>query len=107
MPGPGAYLSTQYSNTGVELSLGKSEKKEEVENVPGPGAYNPNKDVIQRRPKTAKIGTSKRFFKIHTESTQNIYNPKPPSRAPQFSFTRNRKLQHKSKEVPGPGSYKI
>lgn len=42
-PGPGAYLSSQYSNTGVELSLGKSRKIDTPKNVPGPGAYNPKK----------------------------------------------------------------
>lgn len=65
-PGPGAYLSTEYTNNGVELSLGLSRKIEEREDFPGPGAYNPKNESIQKRPMTAKIGTSKRFYKIKT-----------------------------------------
>lgn len=47
MPGPGAYLKTEYISTGVSISLGKSRKHEENEDVPGPGAYNPRSSVIQ------------------------------------------------------------
>jgi hypothetical protein len=46
IPGPGAYLKTEYISTGVSISLGKSRKHEESEDFPGPGAYNPVPSVI-------------------------------------------------------------
>ena len=68
-------MSTQYSNTGVEISLGKSRKIEEPDEVPGPGAYSPKKELVQKRPQTAKMGTSKRFYKpLLTESSAHFYN---------------------------------
>lgn len=42
-PGPGAYLSTEISNKGVEISLAMSRRAEEKDDIPGPGAYNPKK----------------------------------------------------------------
>ena len=97
IPGPGAYLSTQYNNTGVELSLGMSRKVEEREDFPGPGAYNPDKSVVQKRPSTAKIGRSKRFYKINTEAatpSPSLYNSNSTSqiRTPKYSFSRKKKL---------------
>ena len=92
MPGPGAYISSQYSNTGVELSLGKSRKIDQPNNVPGPGAYNPKKEKVQKRPQTAKIGNSKRFFKINTESSPQFYETKVSPKTPDYSFTRDKKL---------------
>ena len=55
------------------MSVGMSRKAEEKEDFPGPGAYNPNKSVTQKRPQTAKIGRSQRFYKINTE----IVTPSP------------------------------
>ena len=66
MPGPGTYLKMEYASTGVDISLGISRKREEKEDFPGPGAYNPNMRVILKRPSTAKLGKSQRFYKIKT-----------------------------------------
>jgi hypothetical protein len=43
-----------------------SRKKEDKEDFPGPGAYNPNKEVTLKRPSTAKLGRGQRFYKIKT-----------------------------------------
>jgi hypothetical protein len=61
MPGPGAYLKAEYLSTGISVSLGKSRKHEEGEDFPGPGAYDPHMERVQRRPASAKIGKSMRF----------------------------------------------
>ena len=47
IPGPGAYLKTEYISTGVSISLGKSRKHDETDDIPGPGAYNPRPSVVQ------------------------------------------------------------
>ncbi len=37
-----------------------SRKNDLQEDFPGPGAYQPNKNVVKNRPQSAKIGTSQR-----------------------------------------------
>lgn len=39
-----------------------SRKNDIIEDFPGPGAYCPDKNVVKTRPKSAKIGKSKRGF---------------------------------------------
>ena len=53
-----------------------SQKVEVNEDFPGPGAYNPNKEVTKSRPQTAKIGKSQRFYKVKTESSPSFYDTK-------------------------------
>ena len=87
--------------------MGKSSKIEEPDGVPGPGAYNPKKEAIQKRPKSAKIGTSQRFNTILTESSPNFYEITKNSRTPKYSFSRDRKLESRNKDTPGPGAYAV
>lgn len=105
MPGPGAYLSNAYSNTGVEITLGVSRKAEERESSPGPAAYNNDKTNVQNRPQTAKIGKSQRFYKMKTESSSQFYESTIP-KTPKYSFSRNKKLNDKCPDGPGPGAYR-
>ena len=106
-PGPGAYLSTDISNKGVEISLAMSRRAEEKDDIPGPGAYNPKKQNVQKRPKSAKIGTSKRFYTIKTQCSPSFYDSRKESKAPQYSFTKKKRLNDKPTTNPGPGAYKI
>ena len=92
IPGPGSYLSSEYNNTGVQISLGMSRKIEEKNENPGPGSYNPNTSQILKRPQTAKIGKSQRFYKIKTEASDNFYDSKMKNETPKYSFTRKKKL---------------
>lgn len=38
-----------------------SRKTDVVVDFPGPGSYEPNKNVVKSRPQSAKIGKSKKF----------------------------------------------
>jgi hypothetical protein len=76
----------------VEISLGMSRKVEERDDFPGPGAYNPNKSVVQKRPETAKIGRGQRFYKVKTESSPTFYDSKLEHRTPKYSFSKKKRL---------------
>ena len=77
-----------------------SRKVEEKQDFPGPGAYNPDKTKIQKRPQTAKIGRGQRFYKMNTEAatpSPSFYNSNSTSqlRTPKNSFSKKKKLDNK------------
>ena len=53
-----------------------SRKAEDRQDFPGPGTYTPNREVTNKRPQTAKIGKSKRFYKMKTEASPSFYDSK-------------------------------
>lgn len=106
LPGPGNYEPQKTFKASPKYSLGMSRKKDVKEDFPGPGSYQADRNVVKKRPQSAKIGRSRR------DGGQKSSSPGPgeygsvqrerPS-TPSFAFGKDSRMKTRIPTSPGPG----
>ena len=105
--GPALYKLKEYlGKSGLKYSIKPGQDPNRLSNVPGPGFYNPNDNVIKEKVKSIKfIQTSKSASKIDSNPAPGSYNVERSfgQDAPKYSMYP--KSKSRLEISPGPGKY--
>ncbi|CAG9310097.1 ODF3L2_1 [Blepharisma stoltei] len=105
-PGPG-YYKTDGNAKGPSYSLKGKNYKISLEQVPGPGTYDPKIEALKEQNLTVKIGKAKReiFYSDDYSPGPGTYTVSQEEKGIKWRFGTEKKNHLKRSSSPGPGSY--
>jgi hypothetical protein len=112
VPDPTAYTIPSSLGKGPKVMFHGKRPEAKVENLPGPGAYNPNAKVTLERYPAIALSTGPRVEKDYSTRKDvpgpGYYKTGSTLKGPKFGFGVSGKSFPKTDvDIPGPGTYKI
>ena len=113
VPGPGNYSHKSAIGEGPKVGLSpRLEAQKPTTLAPGPGAYNPNPNVVSEKTPAVGMGYGSRG-ELQNKTKAAVPGPgayattNEKKEGPKFGFGTSQRTTHKASPNPGPGNYEL